>query len=88
MPPAIGRDAISALMARYPAGLKLDWIPEEAVVAASGDLGFTWGHFTTTSHDSTGKLVTEHGDPQCRRDEGECTDPRGTPFQAHDRPRR
>ena len=28
---------------------------------ASGDLGFTWGHFTATSHDSTGKLVTDHG---------------------------
>jgi ketosteroid isomerase-like protein len=60
-PPAIGRDAILALLARYPADLSLDWIPEEAVVAASGDLGFTWGHFTATSHDSTGKLVTNHG---------------------------
>jgi ketosteroid isomerase-like protein len=60
-PPAIGRDAILALLARYPADLSLDWIPEEAVVAASGDLGFTWGHFTATSHDSTGKPVTNHG---------------------------
>ena len=60
-PPAIGRDAIIALMARYPADLSLDWKPEEAVVAASGDLGFTWGHFTVTHRDSTGKLVTEHG---------------------------
>ena len=42
VPPAIGRDAILALMARYPADLALDWIPEEAVVASSGDLGFTW----------------------------------------------
>jgi ketosteroid isomerase-like protein len=61
VPPAIGRDAILALMARYPADLSLDWIPEEAVVASSGDLGFTWGHFTATSHDRTGKLVTDHG---------------------------
>jgi ketosteroid isomerase-like protein len=60
-PPAIGRDAILALMARYPADLSLDWKPEEAVVAASGELGFTRGHFTATSHDSTGKLTTEHG---------------------------
>jgi ketosteroid isomerase-like protein len=60
-PPAIGRDAILALMTRYPADLSLDWIPEEAVVSASGDLGFTWGHFTATSHDGTGKLVTAHG---------------------------
>src|ERR1700722_776818 len=55
-PPAIGRDAILALLARYPADLSLDWIPEEAMVAASGDLGFTWGHFPETPHDSTGKL--------------------------------
>jgi ketosteroid isomerase-like protein len=60
-PPAIGRDAILALMTRYPADLSLDWTPEEAVVSASGDLGFTWGHFTSTSHDGTGKLVTAHG---------------------------
>jgi len=60
-PPAIGRDAILALMARYPADLALDWTPDEAVVAASGDLGFTWGHFTATHHNGTGELLTEHG---------------------------
>jgi len=39
--PTIGRDSILALMARYPAGLSIDWTPEEAVVAESGELGFT-----------------------------------------------
>jgi ketosteroid isomerase-like protein len=61
VPAAIGRDSIVALMARYPADLTVDWKPEEAVVANSGELGFTWGHFTTTAHDKLGKLVTGYG---------------------------
>jgi len=60
-PTAIGRDAILALMAKYPADLTIDWTPQEAVVADSGELGFTWGRFTATHHDKDGKLVTEHG---------------------------
>jgi ketosteroid isomerase-like protein len=60
-PTAVGRNAILALMARYPADLKLDWKPEEAVVADSGELGFTWGHFIATHHDKDGQLVTEYG---------------------------
>jgi hypothetical protein len=32
-PPAIGSDSILALMAKYPADLKIDWTPREAVVA-------------------------------------------------------
>jgi ketosteroid isomerase-like protein len=60
-PAALGRDAILALMARYPADLKLDWKPEEAVVASSGEMGFTWGHFTATFHDKKGQTVTSYG---------------------------
>jgi len=60
-PAAIGHEAIAALMAKYPADLTVDWTPEEAVVADSGELGFTWGHFTAAHHDKQGKLVTEHG---------------------------
>jgi ketosteroid isomerase-like protein len=59
--PAIGRDSILALMARYPAGLSIDWTPEEAVVAESGELGFTWGRYVASIHDSNGKLVVQHG---------------------------
>jgi ketosteroid isomerase-like protein len=57
----IGRDAILAQMAKYPPDLALDWTPEEAVVAESGELGFTWGYYVATFHDSQGKVVTEHG---------------------------
>ena len=60
-PTAIGRKAILALMAKYPRDMQIEWKPEEAVVAASGDLGYTWGHFVATSHDGKGNLVTEHG---------------------------
>jgi ketosteroid isomerase-like protein len=59
--PAIGRASILALMARYPAGLSIDWTPEEAVVAESGELGFTWGRYVASVHDSNDKLVVQHG---------------------------
>jgi len=61
LPTAIGRDSILALLAKYPADLKIDWNPEEAVVANSGELGYTWGHYIATSHDDTGKLTSERG---------------------------
>jgi ketosteroid isomerase-like protein len=59
--PVIGRASILALMARYPAGLSIDWTPEEAVVAESGELGFTWGRYVASVHDSNGKLVVQYG---------------------------
>jgi ketosteroid isomerase-like protein len=59
--PVIGRGSILALMARYPAGFSIDWTPEEAVVAESGELGFTWGRYVASVHDSNGKLVVQHG---------------------------
>jgi ketosteroid isomerase-like protein len=61
VPTAMGAQSILALMAKYPADLTLDWKPEEAVVAQSGDLGYTWGHFVTTHHGKDGKLVTAYG---------------------------
>jgi ketosteroid isomerase-like protein len=59
--PVIGRQAIAALMARYPSDLAIDWTPEEAIVADSGELGFTWGRYVATYHDGAGQLVVEHG---------------------------
>ena len=61
VPTAVGAEAISALMAKYPPDLRIDWTPEEAVVADSGELGYTWGHFIATNHDASGKLVTAYG---------------------------
>jgi ketosteroid isomerase-like protein len=61
VPTAKGRDSILSLMAKYPAGLQVDWNPEEAVVSSGGDFGYTWGRFIATSHDDKGKLVSEYG---------------------------
>ena len=60
-PAVVGRDAILAAMAKYPADLTLDWTPQEAVVADSGELGFTWGNYLASFHDKAGKLVKEDG---------------------------
>src|SRR5580692_633922 len=35
--------------------------PEEAVVAESGELGFTWGRYVASVRDSNGKLVVQYG---------------------------
>jgi ketosteroid isomerase-like protein len=60
-PAAIGQQAILALMATYPPDFAVDWTPQEAVIAKSGELGFTWGNYRVTFHDKAGKLVTEYG---------------------------
>jgi len=59
--PVIGRGSILDLMARYPAGLSIDWTPEEGVVAESGEPGFIWGLCVASVHDSNGKLVVQQG---------------------------
>jgi ketosteroid isomerase-like protein len=59
--PAIGSQAILAVMAKYPKDLTLDWTPQEAVVADSGELGFTWGTYVATFHNKAGKLITSYG---------------------------
>jgi len=59
--PAIGSQAILALMAKYPPDLTLDWTPQEAVVADSGELGFTWGTYVATFHNKAGKPITSYG---------------------------
>jgi ketosteroid isomerase-like protein len=58
---AIGSAAVLALMARYSADLRIDRTPQEAVVAKSGEMGFTWGTLTVTYHDKSGNLVTRQG---------------------------
>jgi len=39
----------------------LSWSPEAVVASESGDLGYTYGHYTWLAKDSTGKLNASHG---------------------------
>jgi len=59
--PVIGRESVLAYMAKYPTGDVFTWTPAEAVVAKSGELGFTWGRWADTYRDKHGKLVKAYG---------------------------
>ena len=59
-PTFIGHDAILAQLARYPADLKIDWTPQEATVAESGELGYTWGYYLATFQ-AKGELKSDRG---------------------------
>jgi ketosteroid isomerase-like protein len=39
----------------------LSWSPDVVVASESGDLGYTYGHYTWLAKDSTGKLNSSHG---------------------------
>jgi ketosteroid isomerase-like protein len=58
-----GKPAIRQMVHQMMAipGFHLTWKPDSAVVAASGDLGYTFGTNAVTIPDSTGKASTETG---------------------------
>jgi len=53
------RKAYAPMFARK--GFSLTWEPTEAVVSASGDLGYTLGRWTSRSINPEGKTVTGQG---------------------------
>lgn len=58
----IGNQAIASFYARPAKGtIQLKWSPDFTEVASSCDLGYTYGHFTFQSTDSTGHLTTFNG---------------------------
>ncbi|HTX40891.1 MAG TPA: nuclear transport factor 2 family protein [Acidobacteriaceae bacterium] len=59
--PVVGHDAIAAAATWTPASYQLTWIPEGARLAASGDMGVTWGHYTGVSKDQEGNAVKTSG---------------------------
>jgi ketosteroid isomerase-like protein len=42
-------------------GTSLTWIPVKAEMAASGDLGYTYGNYIFTTKDKEGKVVVNYG---------------------------
>lgn len=59
--PLIGRVAIAKSANWDPKVYQLTWTPTDAVMGASGDVGWTWGHFEGTSKDANGNPVKTTG---------------------------
>jgi ketosteroid isomerase-like protein len=45
----------------WPPDFSLNWTPVKAEMAASSDLGYTYGNYILKSKDKDGKLVTQYG---------------------------
>jgi len=45
----------------WPPDFSLAWAPVKAEMAASGDLGYTYGNYELKSRDKVGKFVTRYG---------------------------
>jgi len=45
----------------WPEGTSLTWTPVKAKMAASGELGYTYGNYIYTAKNKEGKIVTSYG---------------------------
>jgi ketosteroid isomerase-like protein len=66
-PPAYGKESILELVQRNrsQSGFSLSWKPEKAVVATSGDMGYTYGTFQLAISDSDSSTVNRSGNYVC-----------------------
>ena len=62
-PAVVGKERIRAYVSGVLAvpGFSITWEPEQAMVSASGDVGYMIERNTATFIDSTGATVTQHG---------------------------
>lgn len=56
-----GKENIRKAIGPWGPDFKLEWTPVKAEMAASGDLGYTFGNYVATSKDKDGKLVKRYG---------------------------
>jgi len=56
-----GKQAIRENLGQWAPGMSLTWKPVKAEMAASGDLGYTYGTFVFQTKDKEGKRVTHSG---------------------------
>jgi ketosteroid isomerase-like protein len=56
-----GKENIRHSLEPWGPDLSLTWTPVEAEMAASGDLGYTFGHYVLKTRDKDGKAVVEYG---------------------------
>ena len=60
--PVIGKQAVSDYAASHPdSALKVQWVTLRADVAASGDLGYTYGSYSTQFKTRSGKDTVVYG---------------------------
>jgi ketosteroid isomerase-like protein len=59
--PVHGRDSIYEIMKPGDSAYVLEWTPRSAEVAASGEMGWTWGEYIVTSKDSDGNSTKSYG---------------------------
>ena len=59
--PLSGDRPVNEFLATWPDDLALSWEPKDGRIAASGDLGYTWGTFVTRVRDAAGNETSKHG---------------------------
>jgi len=66
-PPAYGKESILALVKknRSQPGFSLSWEPVKAIVASSGDLGYTYGSFQLAFNNTDSTTVNRSGNYVC-----------------------